>query len=243
MMRQAASIVKQALTPGSVLFSLPSVLFQHRSDAYKLIEEQCGAVQAFRPISNYSTRSAGEIMVEVKFKQATSSPSIPSGNNTFVHMKMNFVRIPDQETFLADLKRSLRYYGVVYQVKEYTCAAYFEGELSVILDISVSYIYGTGAKVKNELLPNDLYLQEWDCFAAATFKAKTKCFSCHDNGHIAKFCKKKKTSDAVDVVEELPDSSAPWATVAATVEVVSDSDTDIFDVSVINDFVSSGSAA
>ncbi|KAG2193798.1 hypothetical protein INT47_009940 [Mucor saturninus] len=283
MMRQAAAIVKQALTPGSVLLSLPAVLFQHRSDAYKLIEEQCGAVQGFRPISNYATRSAGEIMVEVKFKQPTSttraitqgvivkellfkgSPSIPSGNKTLVHVKLTLLRIPDQETFLADLKRSLRYYGEVYQVKEYTCAGYFEGELSVILDISAGYIDGTGVKVNNEPLTNNLYLEEWDCFASATFKgsptvchwcrlaghvrskcpelAKTKCFSCHGNGHTAKFCKKKKVADVVDVAEDLPVASAPSATVASTVGMVSDSDTDISDVSVTNDFVPNGSAA
>ncbi|KAG2194348.1 hypothetical protein INT47_011515 [Mucor saturninus] len=280
MMRQAESIVKQALTPGSVLFSFPAVLFKHRSDAYKLIEAQCGAVQGFRPISNYGTRSAGEIMVEVKFGQATSttkaitqgvsvknmlfkaSPSIPSGNNTLVHVKMTLLRIPDKETFLADLKRSLRYYGEVYQVKEYTCGGYFEGELSVIIDISAGYISASGEKVVNEPLTNNLYLEEWDCFASASFKgsptvchwcrlsghvrskcpelAKTKCFSCHGNGHTAKFCKKKIVLPSVVPVM---DESHENKTDAIVEQVLSDSDTDISEVSALSKFVPSGSSA
>ncbi|KAI7875445.1 uncharacterized protein EV154DRAFT_430085 [Mucor mucedo] len=167
MVRQAASIVKQALTPGSVLFLFPASLFKHRTEAYELIEAQCGAVQGFRPISNYGTRSAGEIMVEVKFVMPRSttkaithgvshknllfkgSPSVPSGNNTLVHVKMTLLRIPDKDTFLADLKRSLRYYGEVYQMKQYTCGGYFEGELSVILDISVGYTDASGDTPQN----------------------------------------------------------------------------------------------
>ncbi|KAG2191927.1 hypothetical protein INT47_007552 [Mucor saturninus] len=280
MMRQAAAIVKQALTPGSVLFSLPAVLFKHRSDAYKLIEDQCGDVQGFRPINNYGTRSAGEIMVEVKFKQAASttmaitkgvsvknmlfkgSPSIPSGNNTLVHVKMTLLRIPDQETFLADLKRSLRYYGEVYQVKEFTCGVYFEGGLSVILDISAGYIDASGNKVKNEPLTNNLYLEEWDCFASATFKgartvchwchvaghirskcpelAKTRCFSCYGNGHTAKFCKKKNATPSV--VPVLADSLSAHSNPVIE-QVVSDSDTDISEASASSNVAPAGSAA
>ncbi|KAG2193796.1 hypothetical protein INT47_009938 [Mucor saturninus] len=267
MVRQAASIVKQALTP-----------------AYELIEAQCGAVQGFRPISNYGTRSAGEIMVEVKFVMPTSttkammhgvshknflfkgSPSVPSGNNTLVHVKMTLLRIPDKETFLADLKRSLRYYGEVYQVKEYTCGGYFEGELSLILDISAGYIDASGDKVKNEPLTNNLYLEEWDCFASATFKgaptvchwcrlaghvrskcpdlAKTKCFSCHGHGHTAKFCKKKKHGvTELPVLDEIP-TDLPSPTVEGfQAQVLSDSDTDISDVSTSPKFEPSGSAA
>ncbi|KAG2194349.1 hypothetical protein INT47_011516 [Mucor saturninus] len=263
MVRQAASIVKQALTPGSVLFSFPASLFKHRTEAYELIEAQCGAVQGFRPISNYGTRSAGEIMVEVKFVMPTSttkammhgvsyknflfkgSPSVPSGNNTLVHVKMTLLRIPDKETFLADLKRSLRYYGEVYQVKEYTCGGYFEGM---------------------KPLTNNLYLEEWDCFASATFKgaptvchwcrlaghvrskcpdlAKTKCFSCHGHGHTAKFCKKKHHGvTELPVLDEIP-IDLPSPTVESfQAQVLSDSDTDLSDVSTSPKFEPSGSAA
>ncbi|KAG2192678.1 hypothetical protein INT47_003620, partial [Mucor saturninus] len=284
MVRQAASIVKQALIPGSVLFSFPASLFKHRTEAYEVIETQCGAVQGFRHISNYGTGSAGEIMVEVKSVLPTStakamthgvsyknllfegSPSVPSGNNTLVHVKMTLLRIPDKETFLADLERSLRYYGEAYQVKEYTCGGYFEGELSLILNISAGYIDASGDKVKNEPLTNNLYLEEWDCFASATFKgaptichwcrlaghvrpkcpdlAKTKCFSCHGNGHTAKFCKRKKHGvTELPVLDEIP-IDVPSPTVESfQAQGLSDSDTDISDVSTSPKFEPSGSAA
>ncbi|KAG2191898.1 hypothetical protein INT47_005345 [Mucor saturninus] len=254
MVRQAASIVKQALTLGSVLFSFPASLFKHRTEAYELIETQCGAVQGFRPISNYRTRSAGEIMVEVKFVMPTSttkamshgvsyknllfkgSPSVPSDNNTLVH------------------------------VKEYTCGGYFEGELSLNIDISAGYIVASGHEVKNEPLTNNLYLEEWDCFASATFKgaptvchwcclaghvrskcpdlAKTKCFSCHGHGHTAKFCKRKKHGvTELSAFDEIP-IDLPSPTVESfQAQVLSDSETDISDVSTPPKFELSGSAA
>ncbi|KAG2191393.1 hypothetical protein INT47_004327 [Mucor saturninus] len=178
------------------------------------------------------------------------SPSIPSGKNTLVHVKMTLLRIPDQETFLADFKRSLRYYGEVYQVKEYTCGGYFEREMSVILDISAGYIDASGSKVKKEPLTSNLYLEEWDYFASATFKgaptvchwchvaghvrskcpelAKTKCFSCHGNGHTAKFCKKKNATPSV--VPVFADASSTQSNPVIE-QVVSHSDRNISEAS------------
>jgi len=67
--QKAKSIVQQALTPGSVIFSLPADSFGHQSEAYKLIEEQISnTVQGFRTISNYTARSSKDLMIEVKFK-------------------------------------------------------------------------------------------------------------------------------------------------------------------------------
>ncbi|KAG2192925.1 hypothetical protein INT47_002764 [Mucor saturninus] len=54
-LQKATAIVKQALAPDSALFSIPVSLIQHRTEAYKLIETQCGPVQGFRPISNYGS--------------------------------------------------------------------------------------------------------------------------------------------------------------------------------------------
>ncbi|KAG2193946.1 hypothetical protein INT47_003516 [Mucor saturninus] len=150
--------------------------------------------------------------------------------------------------------------------EEYTCGGYFEGELSLILDISAGYIDASGDKVKNEPLTNNLYLEKCDCFASATFKgaptvchwcrlaglvrskcpdlAKTKCFSCHGNGHTAKFCKRKKHGvTELPVLDEIP-IDLPSPTVDSfQAQVFSDSDTDIFDVSTSPKFEPSGSAA
>ncbi|CDH54864.1 predicted protein [Lichtheimia corymbifera JMRC:FSU:9682] len=46
--RKAAAIVRQALTPDSVLFTVPTSAFAHRSDVYKAIETQIGPLEDVR---------------------------------------------------------------------------------------------------------------------------------------------------------------------------------------------------
>ncbi|CDS13150.1 hypothetical protein LRAMOSA05328 [Lichtheimia ramosa] len=65
--RKAASIVRQALTPQSVLFSFPPTLFAHRTEAYKSIEDNIGPLAAVRPLSLYSIQSRGDLLIEAKF--------------------------------------------------------------------------------------------------------------------------------------------------------------------------------
>lgn len=246
--RKAAAIVRQALTPGSVLFSFPAQLFKVRTDAYELIEKECGKVSGVRPISMYGGKSSGDLLVEVKFVVPESttkaisvgvkvgelcfkaSPSNDSlSNSNLVHVKLSLLRIPDEETFVANLKRSLRYYGEVYQIKKFTYNGYFEGEISVLLDVSAGYVNDTGAVLANQPLTNNLYLEEWDCFASAVFKgaspvchwckiaghirkncpelAKRVCFSCNGRGHTAKFCKAKPQSEGDQLDRYLDDSN------------------------------------
>ncbi|KAG2192842.1 hypothetical protein INT47_012371 [Mucor saturninus] len=243
--RKAAAIVRQALTPGSVLFSFPARLFKVRAEAYTAIEASCGKIAGVRPISMYGGKSTGDLLVEVKFSSPESttkalstgvmvgelcfkaSPSQDGmSNSNLVHVKLSMLRIPDEENFAADLKRSLKYYGKVYQIKKFTYHGFFEGEVSVLLDVSEGYQNDLGETLKAQPLSNSLYLEHWDCFAAASFKgalpvcqwckmaghlrkdcpelAKRVCLSCNGHGHTAKFCKaKKKNSDAVDLHEYL----------------------------------------
>ncbi|KAG2193793.1 hypothetical protein INT47_009935 [Mucor saturninus] len=245
--RKAAAIVRLALTPGSVLFSFPDRLFKVRGEAYTAIEASCGKIAGVRPISMYGGKSTGDLLVEVKFSSPESTTKAVStgvmvgefcfkasssqdgmSNSNLVHVKLSMLRIPDEETFAADLKRSLKYYGKVYQIKKFTYHGFFEGEVSVLLDVSEGYQNDLGETLKAQPLSNSLYLEQWDCFAAASFKgvlpvchwckmaghfrkdcpesAKRVCFSCngHGHGHTAKFCKtKKKNSDAVDLHEYL----------------------------------------
>jgi hypothetical protein len=238
--RKAASIVRQALTPGSVLFSFPPRLFKSRSEAYDLIAKQCGAVSGVRPISMYAGKASGDLLVEVKFVVPESTtkavsvgvsvgdlsfkatPSTDSmSNSNLVHVKLNLLRIPDEETFVADLKRSLRYYGQVYQIKKFLFHGYFEGEISVLLDVSSGFIDDKGELMSSQPLANNLYLEEWDCFAAATFKgaapvchwcrlaghirdncpdlANRKCFNCKARGHTSRFCKVEPLTEGEDL--------------------------------------------
>ncbi|KAG2193795.1 hypothetical protein INT47_009937 [Mucor saturninus] len=205
--KKATAIVKQALTPDSALFSIPVCSIQHRTEAYKLIETQCGAVQGFRPISNYGSSLNGDLLVEVKFIDDSSlDKAICTGvtiKNTTIkgtytidsemcklaHVKMTLVYIPDKEDFLEKLMSSLLVYGQVLQVKEYTCGGYFEGELSVILNTAAGFSDEDSVVFTNEPPSNNLYLYEWDCFASASFKgAPIVCHWCHHAGHVRSKC-------------------------------------------------------
>ncbi|KAG2191520.1 hypothetical protein INT47_001453 [Mucor saturninus] len=126
--RKAAAIVRQALTPGSVLFSFPARLFKVRAEAYTAIEASCGKIAGVRPISMYGGKSTGDLLVEVKFSSPESTTKAVStgvmvgelcfkaspsqdgmSNSNLVHVKLSMLRIPDEENFAADLKRSLKY--------------------------------------------------------------------------------------------------------------------------------------
>ncbi|KAI7878989.1 uncharacterized protein EV154DRAFT_429205, partial [Mucor mucedo] len=151
-MQKAIEIVRQALTPDSALFSIPASLIQHRTEAYKLIETQCGPVHGFRTISNYGSSLDGDHLIEVKlvddssfdkaiFTGVTIKNTVIKGTHSndsemykLAHVKISLLYVPDKEDFLEKLMRSHLVYGEVLQVKEYTCGGYFEGELSVILN-------------------------------------------------------------------------------------------------------------
>ncbi|KAI7879338.1 uncharacterized protein EV154DRAFT_429116, partial [Mucor mucedo] len=177
-MQKATEIVKQALTPDSALFSISASLIQHRTEAYKLIETQCGPVHDFRPISNYGSSLDRDRLIEAKFVDDSSfDKAIFTGvtiKNTVMkgtysidcemykpaHVKILFLYIPDKEDFLKKLMKSLLVYGEVLQVKEYTCGGYFEGELSGILNTTTGYSDDDSAVFANEPLLNNLYLYE-----------------------------------------------------------------------------------
>ncbi|KAI7890763.1 uncharacterized protein EV154DRAFT_510510 [Mucor mucedo] len=259
--QQAMSIVKQKFTDGSVLFSFPATVLKHCFEAYQAIESQCDPLHGVRPISYYGVRSDCNMLLEVKFlDDGTSMKAITSDfkgfrtnfsdNNNLVHVKFSILYIPDQENVLEDLISSLAYYGQVLQIKEYSCRGYFEGQMSVILNTVVGYTDEDDEHYASVPLSNNLYLSEWDYFATATFKgapsvchwchvashirskcpelAKTKCFVCHSNGHTAKFCKSGKHID-------LDSTDCLDAT------ILSDSDTDISDVSTSPKIASRGS--
>ncbi|KAI7878988.1 uncharacterized protein EV154DRAFT_394039, partial [Mucor mucedo] len=151
-MQKAIEIVRQALTTDSALFSIPASLIQHRTEAYKLIQSQCGSVHGFRPISNYGSSLDGDHLIEVKFVDDSSfDKAIFTGvtiKNTVIkgthsndnemyklaHVKISLLYVPDKEDFLEKLMRSHLVYGEVLQVKEYTSGGYCKGILSVILN-------------------------------------------------------------------------------------------------------------
>ena len=206
--RKASSIVEQALTLGSVLFSFPAGLFVNRVEAYKTIQASIGAAHGFRTLNLYQRKSIGGLLIEVKFVSPSDANKaivngFPFNGKVFrgalsedksiregmAHVNLNLLRIPDKETFLVDLKKSLRFYGEVYQVKRYTCGGFFEGEISVVLDTKSGYSTVDGDPVPCQPLERMLYLSVWDTFVPATFKgAKRVCNFCRKAGHVVKNC-------------------------------------------------------
>ncbi|KAJ2239598.1 hypothetical protein GGI13_007964, partial [Coemansia sp. RSA 455] len=222
------AIVQQALTSGSVLFSFRRGIFGDRVDAYKVIQAQVSPMVEFRPLSMYDDRNDGSLLIEAKFEEMTAAnKAITEGVNVngimykavlaresrefgdLKHVQFTLMRIVREPTFLRDLMASLSYYGRVLQVKQFTRGGFFEGKFSLMLDTAEGY------QVEGEMqaakpLDRMLYLSEFDCFVAATYKgappvchfckhsghirakcpelAKRRCFRCQKHGHMLCFC-------------------------------------------------------
>ncbi|KAG2193940.1 hypothetical protein INT47_003510 [Mucor saturninus] len=263
--KQALSIVNQQLTVGSVLFSFPATVFKHRVDAYNAIQSQCGRIHGVRPISYYGVPSDSNMLLEVKFKYdngttkaITSGVSVKdktfkgfrtnfSDKNNLVHVKLSILHIPDQENFLEDLMTSLAYYGQILQIKEYSCGGYFEGQMSVNLNTGVGYTDEDDEYHSSVPLSNNLYLSEWDCFAASTSKgAPSVCHWCHVAGHIRSKCPELARPNVLHVIPpaaEVSENIDSGSTDCLDANILSDSDTALPDVSISPKIASRGSEA
>ena len=161
--RKETNIDQQAWIPGSVLFSFPSALFGHRTEAYGIIEEQISTAVQFRTLSLYRQRPGGDLNIEANFNhkedalKAVGNGAIPSEvayktsfvkdstvNGKLVYVQLAIVHMPNMGTFLADLMNSLSYHEKVYQVKKYKCCGHFEGQVSVLIDTSASHVNNGG---------------------------------------------------------------------------------------------------
>ncbi|KAL7326113.1 hypothetical protein PS15p_208501 [Mucor circinelloides] len=232
--RKANATLQQALTPGSVLFTFPNKTFDHRTAAYRVIQEQILANVQFRPLSLYHQKPNSDLLVEAKFDivedtkraihagitykevvyKATAAKDNSEGKLT--HVQMTMVRMPNMNTFLEDLLRSLKYYGKVYQVKKYKIDGYFEGHVSFMIDTTAQYTDDEGNAYEVQPLSQMLYLSAWDVYVPAMYKgappvchfcrqsgqiraacptlAKRKCFKCHNLGHTARFYREEEKS-------------------------------------------------
>lgn len=207
MARKAAAIVRQALTPDSVLFTVPTSAFVHRSDIYKAIESQIGPLEDVRPLSLYDMRTRRDFMIEAKFTETEhtntainrgvtindvvypASPSFVGAENPLIRVQLNLMQMGSSSTIKQGLLDSLRYYGKVYQIRRIMENGYFEGQLTITIDPSEGYVDTQGKLREAQPLQRMLYLETWDTFAPATFKgAAPVCFYCRQAGHIRKAC-------------------------------------------------------
>ncbi|CDS10663.1 hypothetical protein LRAMOSA11149 [Lichtheimia ramosa] len=207
MARKAAAIVRQALTPDSVLFTVPTSAFVHRSDIYKAIESQIGPLEDVRPLSLYDVRTRRDFMIEAKFAEAVhtdaainrgitindvvyqASPSFVGAENPLIRVQLNLMQMGSSSTIKQGLLDSLRYYGKVYQIRRIMENGYFEGQLTITIDPSEGYVDAQGKLRDAQPLQRMLYLETWDTFAPATFKgAAPVCYYCCQAGHIRNKC-------------------------------------------------------
>lgn len=205
--RKAATIVRQALTPDSVLFSFPPSTFAHRTEAYDAISKEIGPLADVRPLSLYSTNARGDLLIEAKFQSPEdttkaiqsgiivddvlykASPSVQGVEKPLVRVQLNLLRMATGEELKDGLLSSLRYYGKVYQIRRLLCNGYFEGQLTITLDPSHGYKDAKGQNQYSQPLQRMLYLEKWDVFAPASFKgAQPICYYCRQAGHIRSDC-------------------------------------------------------
>ncbi|CDH61037.1 hypothetical protein RO3G_01611 [Lichtheimia corymbifera JMRC:FSU:9682] len=205
--RKAANIIRQALTPNTVLFSIPVTALPHHTEAYKLLADQIGPMASVRLLSNYDVRTSKDFLIAAKFKQTEhtkaamesgvtiddivykASPTAAGAENPLIRVQLNLLHNADDDEIKDGLLTSLRYYGKVYQIRRILCNGYFEGQLTVILDPSEGYMIGEGEHHEAQPLQRMLYLETWDVFAPASFKgADPICFYCRQAGHIRNTC-------------------------------------------------------
>lgn len=205
--RKAAAIIRQALSPDSVLFQFPIMTFSHRTEAYKVITDQIGPLASVRPLSNYDVRARKDLLIAAKFtctEQTNAAietgvtiddvvykamPTITGAENPLVRVQLNLLHNADDRDLKEDLLSSLRYYGKVYQIRRHLCNGYFEGQLTVTLDPSEGYMDDQQNKRESQPLQRMLYLDAWDVFAPASFKgAAPICYYCRQAGHIRNAC-------------------------------------------------------
>lgn len=206
--QRALSIVKTAIQPGAVIFSLPRKEFTHQSVAYRMIIDQIGPVVGnyFNPLSLRGKRSLNDLVFYTKFRddQATQVAlskgllvndiqykAIPykdkTSSNDHVRVNLTLDIVDEEEVLLSKLKSSMANYGKVLQIKRLLNHGFFEGEISVLIDRSLS------STAQYQELQRMLYLESWDVFAPASFKgAQPICYYCRAAGHVKKDCPELK---------------------------------------------------
>lgn len=187
--QKVISIIHTGLSAKSVIFEFPPFLFEHRTDAYKIILEQLGPVvgNGFNPISRKGTCSSGNLIISTEFKnphvtakaieegvlvdgvkyKATPFKRNAARFNSLIRVNFTIQIFEEDDVLLSNLLSSLSNYGKVYQIKKILCRNFFEGQLSVLLDPSVN----DPAIQKYQKITHLMHLEAWDTFVSASSKS------------------------------------------------------------------------
>lgn len=186
--KQAEHILKRALHADTVLFELNAEEIV-KDDVYDLLTKEIGEATGFRPIHEYQGGQRGNLLIEAKFVdpehvtkacqqgvtikgiQYYATPSIDVAERDFVKVNLSHLPLENRETLKEGLLQSMSKYGKVCQIKLYTTTrGYFEGEGTVILDVT-----SPAAGTHYESLMRMLYLAEWDNYFLASFEGAPPC--------------------------------------------------------------------
>ena len=231
------SVLQNALSPGSVLFSFPAKLFEHRSDAYRLVLEQIGPVvgDEFKPISQFGNRLKNELLFSVVFRVSEHTEMALSTGVTYegvvykgtpyndglksklVRVHMHLPMTEEEDDLKTSLLKSMAHYGKVCDIRKYKSRGFYEGQVSVLLDLTT--VQGT----EYQPLSKMIYLESWDVLVPASYRGappvcyhcrqaghikkdcprlkSIECFKCHHKGHTARFCKTEDKSFSDDMEE------------------------------------------
>lgn len=202
--QRALDIVNTALDPGAVIFSVPSRLFPHHTDAYKLVISQLGPVvcDCFNPVSLRGNRSLNDLVFYTKFREpAAREKALNTGllidnvqyraipykdktvSNDFQRVNMSLRQWDEVDDLVTKLTSSMENYGRVLQIKRLLNRGFFKGEVSVLLDRR------TSDQDQYQELQRMLYLEAYDVFVPANFPGAPKiCYYCRESGHVRKDC-------------------------------------------------------
>lgn len=193
--QQIASIVQTALTPGSVIFSLPLARFERYTDAYRLVVQQIGPVcnNGFNPLSLRGARSKTDFVFSTKFLDSADTQTALANGITLDdiqyralpykekslsndHIRVNLTLTSydsDTDILVENLKTSMGHYGKVVQIKQRLHEGFFEGEISILLDRSDL------PNAPYEDLQRMLYLEAWDMFFPASLLLLSQIWTHH----------------------------------------------------------------
>lgn len=201
---KSEQIIQQTLEDNSVIFEIPKKEFATFSEMYRVIEKQIGKIDGVIALNKFGTNLRGNIFIEVTFmdndhnskaiqegiifKEVNykASPSKLTKSDTAPKMvRVHLSYVPKKQAALVEgIFESMRRYGKICEIKKMLYDGFFEGQVSVLLDIN-----DDDNEVKYQPLQRMLYMEYWDRYLPASFKgAPPVCYQCRQSGHIRKHC-------------------------------------------------------
>ncbi|KAI8059599.1 hypothetical protein BC940DRAFT_323784 [Gongronella butleri] len=206
-------LYQRALNPTHALFELPTGHFNSTVEMYQLIAKEVGPIIGATPITE-DNQDKDFTLLDVAFKTTESVEkaitqgvvvkgvtylATPSkrGDNQKVPMALTrvFIRygpLVEDEELVQGMLESCQAYGRVLEISKGLRGAFYEGELSVLLDRSFDPEV-PGEDKKYLPLQRSIVLTQWDIVVPVTYRgAPPICNQCRQVGHIKAECPQRR---------------------------------------------------